>query len=127
MHDFETFYRSTTQVRDAPPSITIQRRGLLSLNSAAYRALGAPAAVELLFEAEERIVGLRATDPHESHSAMVRSARSGRPPFLISATAFVRYYEIDTSTAVRRPAYLRDNILCIDLAPDGTLGDITQR
>jgi hypothetical protein len=115
MHKFETFRRAT-DLPKAQPYITIQRRGLISLNSAAYRALGAPAAVELLFNAEERIVGLRPVDPHASHCAVVRSpTRSAHPPYLISATAFTRYYEIDTTTAVRRVAYSRDDMLCIDL------------
>lgn len=128
MHEFETFRKDVAKdvaQSKAEPHVTIQRRGLISLNAAAYRALGKPTAVEMLYNADERIVGLRAVDPHAGHSYLVRpSSRSGSAPYLISATAFTRYYEIDTSTAVRRVAYSRGDMLCIDLdAPDASAGE----
>lgn len=119
MHEFETFHRHRASP-SAEPLVTIQRRGTISLNAAAFRALGSPAAVELLYHVDDRIVGLRSVDPHVSHSYLVRSAsRAGSGPYVVSAAAFVRYYEIDTSTAQRWVAYVDDGKLCIDLRTQG--------
>lgn len=118
MHEFEIFRRDLAGSR-IEPLVTIQRRGMISLNAAAYQALGSPVAVELLFNAAKRVVGLRAVDPHVNHSYILRSStRSGSGSFVISATAFTRYYEIDTSTALRRVGYLDDDMLCIELDSD---------
>lgn len=114
VHQFETFRR--TGGVPTEPLVTIQRRGLISLNSAAYRALGSPVAVELLYNAERSTIALRAVDPHASHSHIVRStSRSGAGPYVISATAFTRFYDIDTSTASRWVARMQDGLLCLDL------------
>ena len=118
MHEFETFRRPRTG-GSAEPLVTIQRRGTISLNAAAYRALNSPTAVELLYDAGKRIVGLRSVDPHVSHSYLVRATGGGGAPYLISAAAFTRYYEIDTSMALRWVGYLDDGVLCIDLGTGG--------
>ena len=41
------------------PAVTIQKRGTFSLNSAAYAVLGSPKAVELLYDRERELIGLR--------------------------------------------------------------------
>lgn len=115
MHRFEVFRKDVAASR-ARPYVTIQRRGAISLNAAAHRALGHPEAVELLFNAVERIVGLRPVDPHRQHSYLLRCpTRSPAGPFLLSAVSFTRYYGIDTTTALRREGYLDGGMLCVAL------------
>src|SRR5438128_1774301 len=58
MPNFQVFSREVARSREEP-MFTLQARGLLSLNSAVFRALGEPEAVELLYDANLRIIGLR--------------------------------------------------------------------
>ncbi|AND15362.1 hypothetical protein C5D07_02545 [Rathayibacter tritici] len=41
------------------PSITIQKRGLISINRAAFEAIDKPEGVELLWDAERKAIALR--------------------------------------------------------------------
>lgn len=120
MPEFEVFRkRMAPLVKD--PFVTIQRRGVMSLNAAAYAALGSPSAVELLFDPKERIVGLRATEENSEHAYPVRSTSSKREStFMVSGTAFTKFYGIDTTESVRRRAVLENGVLCVDLNDAGT-------
>ncbi|MFC3297821.1 hypothetical protein ACFOD2_16695 [Clavibacter michiganensis subsp. insidiosus] len=39
--------------------MTIQKRGLMSINRAAYEAIGKPEGVELLWDPERKLIGFR--------------------------------------------------------------------
>ena len=115
MPNFETFKRGLLQI-PAEPQITILRRGILSLNKPAHSALGSPDAVELLYDPCERVVGLRPVDPRAENSYIVRRPRSGgRGPFVITAMAYAKLYDIDTTKSLRRDAYLDNGVLCVCL------------
>lgn len=102
------------------PTLSIQRSGLISLNQTAYQAFGSPAAVELLYDRDARVVALRPIDARARHSYPVRSAnRRGSGPYVVSAVAFTRFYDIDTSTSMRWPAMVRDGALHADLSARG--------
>jgi hypothetical protein len=112
---FETFKKSLIPLRQ-DPRVTVQRRGTITINAAAYVALGSPEAVELLFDRQAMVLGLRGVEPSVPHAAFVRpSARTGNGPFVISAMAFLKFYGIDTSVARRWPARLDRGVLCVDL------------
>lgn len=115
MPQFETFTKQLIS-RQHEPQVTIQRRGALSLNKPACLALGSPDAVELLYDAHARIIGLRRVEPGTEHAYAVRpatSAANGR--CTISAMAFTKFYNIDTSQSLRWSAYLDAGVLCVDL------------
>jgi hypothetical protein len=115
MPNFEIFSRSLLQLK-AEPQITLLRRGNMSLNRPAYAALGCPDAVELLYDTCERIIGLRPADPRARNAYVVRQpAGSDKGPFVITAMAFTKFYDVDTSTSLRRNAYLDDGVLCMCL------------
>jgi hypothetical protein len=119
--EFETFSRRMVSLQ-ADPFVTVQRRGSMSLNQSALAALGTPDAVELLYDRDASIIGLRAVDPRSDTAYQVRRAsRSTTGPWVISAMAFTKYYGIDTSATRRWPAYLDDNVLCVELR--GNAGD----
>lgn len=104
----------------ADPYITLHKRGTISLNRSAYLALDSADAVELLYDRERSIVGLRPIDARAENSYHVRStSRSSDGPWVISAMAFTRFYEIDISVSLRWPAYLEDGILCADISGEG--------
>ena len=116
MPNFERFRRTLVPLK-SQPALTIHRRGLLSLNRSAFQALDSPGAVELLYDRDASIVGLRSVDVSAADAVYVRPAtRSTSGPWVVSAMAFVKYYDIDVRTTRRWPCYLDDGVLCIDLA-----------
>ncbi len=114
MPNFESFRKSNMSLKSAP-HVTIQKRGTISINKSAYLAIDSPKAVELLYDRTRRIIGLRPTEPSDENSYAVRPAASASGPFIISAMAFTRFYDIDTSATLRWPAYVEDGVLCVDL------------
>ncbi|MFJ4972448.1 hypothetical protein [Streptomyces sp. NPDC088755] len=121
MPNFETFTK-----RMAPlvkqPFVTIQKRGTISLNAAAHALLGKPEAVELLYDREESVVGFRPV-PRESEHAYPLRAQNNKSvgPYIVSGTAFVKYYNIDTTVSRRWVASLVGDVLCVDLKHGGTV------
>jgi hypothetical protein len=79
---------------------TLQARGLLSFNHAAFKALGEPRAVTLLYDADDHIVGLRKVDKADRNAHKVRQQQRARS-YLVSAQAFVAHHAIPTPRARR--------------------------
>jgi len=121
MSDFEVFSRDLAPL-NSQPLVTVQKRGAISLNRAAHVALRSAVAVELLFDREQRIIGLRPVAPRAAHAYPLRPATSSPSgPFVISAMAFLRHYEVDTTVSRRWVAYFDDGMLCVNLCDDSTV------
>jgi hypothetical protein len=116
MAEFEVFRRQVPPVVHGPV-VTVQRHGLLTLNRAAFEALGAPEAVKLLFDRDARVMGLHPAVLDCSDAYRVRRQSRG-PGFLVSGRAFTHHYGIPTEGARRYPAVMNDNVLTVDLADD---------
>lgn len=114
---FETFTRQRRAGRQ--PFVTMQKKGVISLNGAAFEALGSPESVELLYDPDARLVGLRKVDSSVEHAYQVRAPVENHATYLISGAAFVSYYEIDNSESVRRAARIEGDLLIIDLNDPG--------
>jgi hypothetical protein len=106
------------------PAVTVQAGGIFAVNREAHEALsaslddGGPAeAVVLLFDRDERVMGLRAVSPDVAHSYRLRP-QSNSPSYLVSGRAFARNYQIPTDRARRYPAVMQDGVLTIDLKAD---------
>lgn len=121
MPKFEVFTRRMVPLAEKP-YVTIQKRGNIALNKSAQAALGEPAAVELLYDVEKKIMGLRAVETTVEHAYPLRS-QGGKDigPYLVAGMAFTKYYGIDTTTARRYSAEMEDDVLCIDLSQPGTV------
>ncbi len=119
---FEVFNKKLAPLAKGP-SVTIQKRGLMSVNRAAYALLGEPKAVELLFDKDERVIGLRPVDESAPHAYPLRpqSSKSGSGPLMLAGTAFTHYYGIDTSVSMRWVPTLQGDVLCIDLKQEGVI------
>lgn len=117
---FEVFKKSSAPLPSVP-SVTIQKRGLMSLNRAAYQLIGSPDAVELLWDRERKLIGIRPADiaSPDGYPARAQSATSNRGPILVAGSMFTRFIELDTSRAKRWVPRLDDGILCIDLNVEG--------
>lgn len=119
MPNFESFSRTMLPLK-ADPQLTVQKRGAISLNRSAFAALGFPDSIELLYDREQRVVGLRPVDPKADNAYAVRRASTSTSgPWVISAMAFTKYYDIDTTRTLRWPAYLDNDVLCADLSAPG--------
>jgi hypothetical protein len=114
---FETFTRQRRHERQ--PFVTIQKKGVISLNRAAFEALGNPESVELLYDPDARLVALRKVDSFVEHAYQVRAPVENHATWLISGAAFVAYYEIDASVSVRRAARQDGDLLIVDLNDPG--------
>ena len=118
---FETFSRRHMRP-GGEPFLTIQRKGVFSLNRAAFEALGSPDAVELLYDSEARLIGLRKVDGGLEHAYAVRRLGRGgtESTFLVSGTAFTNYYGIETPASIRRSGRMEGDMMVIDLNDPGT-------
>ncbi len=119
MAKLERYRRGSSPVIDKP-AVTVQMRGNLSLNKAAYDALGRPEHVALLYDREERIIGLEpvtATDP----DAYTCRKQQNSASYLVAGTAFMTFYDIAIGDTRRYSATVIDNQLLIDLKTGGQL------
>ena len=115
--NFEVFdKRSTPLVKR--PVVTVQTKGMLSMNASAYHAIGTPKAVELLYDREQQVVGIRGVEQEAPHAYPVRGAGTGST-FIVSGRAFFGFYGIPTERPVRRDASVVDDVLIIDLKDPG--------
>lgn len=114
---FETFTRQ--RKADRQPYVTMQKKGVISLNKAAFDALEQPDSVELLYDSDSRLVALRKVDSSVEHAYQVRAPVENHATWLVSGAAFVSYYEIDNSESIRRPARREEDLLIIDLNHPG--------
>lgn len=119
MANFESFNRHMLALKDEP-HLTVHKRGTLSINRSAFESLGSPDAVELLYDRQRSTIGLRPIDARAENAYQVRRpASSPSGPWVISAMAFTKFYDIDTSVTMRWIAYLDDDVLCADLSTPG--------
>ena len=119
MPKFEVFQKRMSRPSEVP-YVSIQRGGSFSINKAAHIAMGEPEAIELLYDPEERVIGIRGIGREIPHAYPLRTSSAKRDsPYLASGRAFTQYYSIDTATARRYKAYTEEGILCVDLKEPG--------
>ena len=106
----------STQGRNATsePVVSLHRTGSLALNKAAYEALGQPKAVQLLFDREEQIAGLRPVEPGAPDSYVVRK-QDRSSTYLVAGKTFTTYYKIDIGATRRYNAQMYYDVLGVDL------------
>ncbi|PVX59710.1 hypothetical protein [Rhodococcus globerulus] len=117
---FEVFDKRNTALGRSP-SVTVQRKGIFSLNRAAHSLLNEAGTVELLFDKEDGIIGMRPVGDEVAHGYAVRPQSQTRDtgPVLVAGTAFTLYFDIDTSISRRYTPHLIDGVLCLNLKTDG--------
>lgn len=114
MPKFEVFERKNAKPsRD--PTLTITVRGTLNLNEPAYKLLGTPEAVVLLWEPQEHVVALRPVGKDAPNSYLVRPLGKSGHSWTVSAWEFSAWIKADLSAARRYPLKLEDGLGCADL------------
>ena len=117
MPNFQVFKKSAIPITDTP-QITIQKGGrAITLNEPAYKALGEPDAVELLYDPDERFIGFKPAEPDLAHAVPMRKQQRTQNR-TVAGTAFTKYVGIDTSTARRYSAEMMGDTLAVDLKQD---------
>lgn len=118
---FEVFDKRMTPLAKAP-SVTIQKRGVISLNKAAHDLVDNAETVELLYDRDRQVMALRAADDSSPHAYAVRNgSKRGPGQAIVSATAFTAHYGIDTAATRRWKPFVEDGMLCVDLTTEGTI------
>lgn len=114
---FEVFDKRSAPMKGAP-SVTVQRKGIVSINAPAHKLINEARVVELLFDPVRRVMALRPADPSPRTYELRSPSRSGQT--LVSATAFMQTYDIDTSVSRRYEPFEEDGMLCIDFSGPST-------
>jgi len=86
------------------PMFTLQTRGLISLNQAAFEALGKPVAVALLYDVGEGIVALRMVEKNYRNAYTIRKQGSSRS-YLVAAQGFSMHNKLPTDVSRRFPGH----------------------
>ena len=112
--DFQEFTgRSTPAVHE--PMATVQRSGKsISLNHAAFEALGRAEHVVLLFDVKRRAIGIKPASADVPHSYAVKR-QNHSDSYLVSSSAFTSHHRIDTSVSRRYRCTVLGNVLVIDV------------
>jgi hypothetical protein len=100
------------------PEVTLQTKGTFSLNASAHHALGDPEALELLYDADQRVIGFRAAPAEAAHAYPIRPVGKGKT-YIVSGRAFVQHFNIPADRPVRREAKMVDDTLVVDLKDPG--------
>ena len=79
--------------------------------------LGQPEAVELLYDRDEQMIGLRAATMGANGAYAVRPQQSSN--WLVAGTAFSAFLGIDTSVAKRYEVEMVGGVLAVDLKREG--------
>jgi hypothetical protein len=96
-------------------TVTLLKGGPIALNRPAVEALGEPPAIELLFDPDEQIIGIRGVAADVRHAYPLRNTASNTGQYLISGVAFTKFYDIKTDISRRYLGYMSGNVLCVDL------------
>ncbi|MEW1982401.1 hypothetical protein AB0333_15955 [Citricoccus sp. NPDC079358] len=108
---FEVFDKRSAPMKGTP-SVTVQRRGIVSINGPAHKLIKGAQVVELLFDKERRVMAIRPAEPSARTYEMREPSKSGQT--LVSAVAFMEAYDIDTTVSRRYEPFEEDGMLCIN-------------
>jgi hypothetical protein len=113
--NFETFTHRSTPVSSKTPRVGLQKRGTMSLNAAAYKALGEPEAILLMYDKQSKAVGLQAVAADAKYAYPVRKQPNSQS-YMLGAVSFCNYYEIDTSQTRAFTPEIEEGILVFELS-----------
>lgn len=114
---FEVFDKRHAPMKGTP-SVTVQKRGIVSINGPAHALINRAQVVELLFDPARRVMAMRPSEPSPRTYELREPTKSGQT--IVSATAFTQAYDVDTSVSRRYEPFVEDGMLCIDLSGPST-------
>lgn len=114
MRNFEQFTGRAIPATRKTFRVAIQTRGNMSLNQAAFSALGEPAAVLLLYDKEAKVVGLKPVSADTRHAFPIRRQPNSKS-YVIGAASFCAHYDIPVGATTAFIPTLEDGILVFEL------------
>jgi len=120
MHVMKTSWQKclkpeAAQKRRPKICISLNRRGDIALNAAAWNALGRCWCVVLLFDAAARRIGLQPVNPGEANAFTLRRTRSLGAK-VIRAARLMKQFGIEIAETIRFPApEVEGRVLVLDL------------
>lgn len=100
------------------PEVTVLARGTVSMNRAAAEALNFPEAVEFLFSAQDRVMGIRAAE-RASPRSFALSPHGKGSIYQTSGKSFIERYRIPHEKSTRYKATVEEGMLLVDLKQGG--------
>jgi hypothetical protein len=96
--------------------VTLNKHRTMVLNQVAYKGIGEPKAVELMFDANRNMIGLRRCDPAKKNAFHIRPSKQGRH-VSIALGAFLTHFEIKPTRTVlfEDPSLDASGLLTLDL------------
>lgn len=116
MANFEEFDRRSRPAL-LEPQITLQTKGLFSMNPASYEALGKPEYIVLLMDPEMRVMAFKAAEKDHVNAYPVRRPSTGSRAVAVSGRAFCIRYRISLDKTITFPAKMQGDLLTVDLKP----------
>jgi hypothetical protein len=113
LYDFEEFTGGVRGTTTAPRA-TLQTRGYLSVNKAAFELMGSPNAVKLHYDRKQQVIGLQPVADTVANGKRLR-VQAKSTTRVVSLRAFCTYYGIDATKTYRYPATLYNGYLTVDL------------
>lgn len=122
MPNFQPFDKHATPT-PGKPFVTIQRTGkLMSLNKTAYELLNKTEAVELNYDPDQRLIGMRPVRSTHPRAYVLRQMGKSNT-WTVALQAFTQYWGIDTDIARRYSANMYEDYLVVDIKEKGV--DVT--
>jgi hypothetical protein len=113
--NFEVFTGRNKPASNKTMRVSLNKRGAISFNHAAFVGMGEPKAVELLYDKETKAIGVRASTEEARHAYPVRSQGNSKS-YLIGAVAFTQYYDIKPESTIAFDPLVEDGVMVLEFS-----------
>lgn len=102
--------------RRSEPRVTLNVLGQICMNAIAYETLGAPQAVEMMYDGNRRLIGVRACDARKRHAFKVSSWGNSSYKRILAA-AFCQHFRLkwDSTLQFEKIDLEREGMMILDL------------
>ena len=100
---WQEFEGRPNRVTKHQPSVTLNHRGVFLLNAKAFAALEEPESVALIYDEDERVIGIRPTDRRRLNAfPVVKKKHDSHQTFrIVNGSPFCKHFGIKVATTIR--------------------------
>lgn len=110
---FTKYWRKVDKREQDTPTVSLLKRGNLSLNEKARELLGSPSYVSLAYDRARCIIRIRGEDEHSPRSTPLLKGTGKH--FVVSGIAFRKHFGINLDLSRRYVAQVQDGMLFITI------------
>lgn len=103
--------------KSTEPRVSVQKTGILTLNKAAFKALGEPDAVVLLFDKTSRVLAFRPASL-ENPKAFAVKRYGAASSYSVYGLPLLKHYGVDHSESRRYRATMTEGLLTVPIERD---------